>query len=139
MLGKDPVMSLLARALDGEALRQRVIAHNIANLNTPGFGRSRVDFQSFMQAALNGSAGLPMGTAGRLKQTDPRHLAGRAGEGAEPGVAVVRGTSQRADGNNVDLDREMVELVDNAFGYRAVSQFWSSKHGIYSQVIRGGR
>lgn len=132
MIGKDPVMSLLARALDTEALRQRVIAHNIANLNTPGFKRSRVDFQSFMQAALDGSAG-------RLKQTDPRHLAGRAGDVAGPGVEIVRGTSQRADGNNVDLDREMVELVDNAFGYRAVSQFWSGKHGIYAHVIRGGR
>ncbi len=132
MLGKDPVMSLLARALDGEAVRQRVIAHNIANLNTPGFKRSRVDFQAFMQAALDDSAV-------RMNRTDPRHLAGRAGDENGPHVEIVRGTSQRADGNNVDLEREMVELVDNVLGYRAIGQFWSSKYGIYSQVIRGGR
>jgi flagellar basal-body rod protein FlgB len=131
MLGKDPVMALLARALDGEALRQRVIADNIANLNTPGFKRSEVDFQTFMKAALEGSPGP-------LKRTDVRHLPARSGSGAEA-VRQVRETSMRADGNNVDLDREMIALIENALGYRAVSQFWTSKFNIYSQVIRGGR
>jgi flagellar basal-body rod protein FlgB len=132
VLGKDPVMSLLARALDGEALRQRVIANNIANLNTPGFKRLRVDFQAFMKAAGAGSAGP-------LKRTDVRHLPGRFENGGQPGVEQVRETAVRADGNNVDLDREMIELVENALGYRAVSQFWTSKFKVYAQVIRGGR
>ncbi|MBE0465960.1 MAG: flagellar basal body rod protein FlgB [Candidatus Desulforudis sp.] len=131
MINKDPIMTMLTRALDAEALRQRVIADNIANLNTPGFKRSQVDFRAFMDAALSGAPGC-------LKQTDPRHLPGRTGGGARPHVEQVA-TSHRADGNNVDLDREMIELVENALGYQAVSQFWTSKFGIYSQVIKGGR
>ena len=131
MLGKDPVMALLARALDGQALRQRVIADNIANLNTPGFKRSELDFRAFMRAAEENAAG-------RLRRTDVRHLPARSGSAADA-VRPVRETAMRADGNNVDLDREMIALVENALGYRAVGQFWTSKFNIYAQAIRGGR
>lgn len=133
VLGKDPVTALLTRALDAEALRQRVIANNIANLNTPGFKRSRVNFQAFMEAATQADA------SGHLKRTDPRHIPGRPGGGGPPGVEQVRETSQRADGNNVDLDREMLEMVENVLAFQTISQLRSKKSGIMSLVIRGGR
>jgi flagellar basal-body rod protein FlgB len=133
VLGKDPVMASLTRALDAEALRQRVIANNIANLNTPGFKRSRVNFQAFMDAAVQADA------SGHLKRTDARHIPGRLGGGGPPGVEQVRETSQRADSNNVDLDREMLEMVENVLAFQTISQLRSKKSGIYSLVIRGGR
>lgn len=131
MLPKDPIMTLLARAMDAEALRQRVIANNIANLNTPGFKRSRVDFQALLSAA-QGEPSTP------LKQTDKRHFPG-VGGGAVPGVEQVNETSMRADGNNVDLEREMIELVENALNYQAIVQLRSIKSNIRNYVIRSGR
>ena len=48
----DPVAAALGSALDGLALRQRVIADNIANMDTPGFIASTVDFEGSLRAAL---------------------------------------------------------------------------------------
>ena len=48
----DPVSSVLHSALDGLALRQRVIADNIANVDTPEFRATSVDFESSLRSAI---------------------------------------------------------------------------------------
>jgi len=43
-------VELLEKMLDYSALRQRIIANNIANVNTPGFRQSEVDIQALVAA-----------------------------------------------------------------------------------------
>jgi flagellar basal-body rod protein FlgB len=54
----DPGFDLLKSVMDAAALRQRVFAHNLANLNTPGFRRMEVRFEEELRRSLE-SGGAP--------------------------------------------------------------------------------
>ncbi len=136
----DQTMGVLSNALRATDLEHQVIAHNLANVDTPGFKRSEVVFQSTLAAALKaqaeGSDQLPG------MRTNPAHLP--IGEVASPadvqGQAVVRAeTSLRADGNNVDIDAEMTRLSENTVLYQALSQLVKMKLGQLRSAIREGR
>jgi len=122
------VVQTLTAALDTAALRQRTIAHNIANLNTPGFKRYQVSFPQALQKAQ----GLP------LRRTDLRHLPAAAAAG-QPLVTRDESTGMRADGNNVDIDREMVELAQNGLDYQFAARQVSGRLAMLSYVINEGR
>lgn len=96
----------LSSALDGLALRQRAIANNIANVNTPGYQAKRVVFEAALaQSVRDGD--------GSVRATTPRSL--------EP---------TRLNGNNVNLDTETLSNVDTVLRYqfaaRAVEGEFSS-------------
>ncbi len=127
----NPVMVALKKGLDAGALRQRVISNNIANINTPNFKKSSVAFESLLKTALGEG---PV----KLQTTDPRHFAG-ASTLAEvrPEVKVIRTTSMRADGNNVDIDEEMTNLAANDIQFQAAAREISERIALLSYVITG--
>lgn len=93
---------ILTKALDAYTLRQRAIADNIANSETPGFRRREVRFEEELRRAL--------GEGIRGRRTDPRHIPiGR------PKVEEVRPRLVRA--NDVDVELEMVRLTKNYLKY----------------------
>jgi flagellar basal-body rod protein FlgB len=103
----DVTQLALERALQGAGLRQQALSNNLANVNTPGFKRSDVDFHSSLAAALAG--GEPaVASASFALQTDSA-------------------TSMRADGNNVDVDQEMASLTENASEYQALAAVAKSR------------
>ncbi|SMB93961.1 flagellar basal-body rod protein FlgB [Thermanaeromonas toyohensis ToBE] len=122
----------LRKVLEAAALRQRVIAHNLANANTPGFKRYYVTFEESLRRALRGEQGLT------LYRTHPRHLPG-SGPEVEPRVEQDRFTAMRRDGNNVDIEREMVELVMNSLNYNLAVQQLNGRLGMWRYVINEGR
>ncbi len=92
----DDVASVTMRsALDGLATRQRVIADNIANVQTPGFRAGRVSFEASLRQASDAGdpAGASIATARSLEPT-------------------------RLDGNNVNLDTETLNSVDTNLRYQ---------------------
>lgn len=126
---------ILAKQLDASALRQQVIADNIANVNTPGFKKSAVNFQQQLRAALEGNS---MG----MKATSKRHLAGIYPDklaALKPEVIKTEGTSMKAGQNNVDLDEEMVNLAANTLMYQFAARVKSDRSNSLSYVIKGGR
>lgn len=129
MLFNDPVLEGLAAKLDVASLRQKVTANNIANLNTPGFKRSYVSFGGELERAKRS---LP------LERTAPGHAAGSSRE-ALPSVEKESHTSRRADGNNVDLDREMVDMVTNQLRYNTLTQEIAGRYASWRYVINEGR
>ncbi|MBR0683097.1 flagellar biosynthesis protein FlgB [Roseomonas eburnea] len=83
--------------------RQRVLAQNVANADTPGYRPS--DLQPFAQSLV---AAAP---AAALRQTSPQHLAGNGG--ADPRARPERRLADRSmDGNGVALDREAMRIAD---------------------------
>lgn len=130
----SPVEQVLERALAASALRHKVIANNIANVNTPGFKKSRVRFEDELQQALDGSR-IP------LAATDPRHLPGRhAASIPTPQTVPVTGTTMRRDGNNVDIDQEMALMAENNIYYSALAQQMANYFsGIKTAINGGGR
>jgi flagellar basal-body rod protein FlgB len=100
---------LLQKGLDAAQLRHDVIANNIANIDTPGFKQSNVEFESYMKEALGGGGF-------EAKRTRPEHIT-FDGEEAAPKVVVDDSTTMRMDGNNVDIDKQMADMAKNSIWY----------------------
>lgn len=124
------VFNVLEKSLDASSQRQRVISNNVANVDTPNFKRSDVDFQKVLGQAL----GEP-GEALALKVTSPMHIPG-ADSAAQSGVVTDQSSTFRTDGNNVDIDREMANVAENGLYYNSVTQAVSSQLGLLRMVIQ---
>ena len=105
----------LERALTGASLRQEAIASNIANVNTPGYRRQDVDFQSTLQAAWS-------------KGSD-------AVETMQPAIAVDQSSQVRADGSSVDIDVEAAAQAKNGLQYEAIAQVMKSRVAILRSAM----
>lgn len=112
----DPVAATLTGALDGLALRQRVAADNIANLDTPGFIASEVDFESSLRAALvDGSV------------VENVAVPSVAASSAAPGP----------DGNNVDLATETMSAMQATFKYQLLTRAVGDRASLVTTAIGG--
>ncbi len=132
-LFSDPVLMALGKQLDSASLSQRVIANNVANVNTPGFKKSFVSFQEQLKAAL-GKQEIVMLT------TNPRHMGGAPSmENVAPSVVQEKDSTMRYDENNVDIDQEMVNLAANSLLYDTSSLILTNKFNGLVNVIQGGR
>lgn len=132
-----PTVRTMENALNAATMRQRVIANNIANAETPGFKAERVEFEKFLQEALNPA---PTHFVGR--RTDPRHLE----IGPQPELpAVTAGlykdttTWGKNNGNNVDVEYEMSKMAENQIWYNALVQGVSGTFTKLREVIKEGR
>lgn len=128
----DGVIGVLTRALSASSLRQGVIAHNLANFNTPGFKRYTVRFEDEVGRALERN---PV----TLDRTHHYHLGIERSDAAAPSVEIDRSTLRRIDGNNVDLESEMIELVTNQLRYNAYVQQINNRFSQWRYVIYEGR
>lgn len=107
---------MLRKGLNASWLRNEVINNNIANVDTPGFKASHVRFEDLMEEAAGAENKLP------LTVTNERHIPGRGGgdiRDVEPEIFRDETTTARLDGNNVNIDNEMVELAKNSINYYA--------------------
>lgn len=127
----SPQESVLEQALGAAALRHRVIANNIANVNTPGFKKSDVVFEEKLAEAMTGKRA-------NMSRTHAKHLTGRQGDAFSPSVVTDANTSLRTDGNNVDIDAEMANVAKNTIYYNAVAQQLGGYFSNLKSAIRGG-
>ncbi len=119
----------LKRALDVSHVRNRVIAENIANSETPGFKGSSVDFQRAMVDA-NSSAGLNMSKTSNMNIST---------KGSNRAVKIDKSdSSPRADGNNVDQNMEMTRLSENAIVYNTAAELLNRKLKLLKFAIEEG-
>jgi flagellar basal-body rod protein FlgB len=128
-------LKLREKALDAAWLRNEVIAHNIANVDTPGFKKSTVEFEEHLENALGNSSFKGF-------TTDSRHI--RIGSGDVNNVKIrvkknYRNLSTRLDGNNVDIDSEMASLAKNNIRYSTLVQSISNGYQRLMSVISEGR
>lgn len=127
------------QALALRAERQRLIASNIANADTPGYQAREIDFAKTLQE-MTGAAG---GGGAALAGTDTRHLA--TGGGARGGSAALRESQMlyaapsqtNLDANTVDMDRERASFADNAVKYQATLQFINGGLRSMLEAIKG--
>ncbi|NMC54092.1 MAG: flagellar basal body rod protein FlgB [Chloroflexi bacterium] len=118
----DPAMQSAKMALDGLALRNQIISRNLANVDTPGYKAQSVDFESVIRRAIDRETGLSMDA------TQTGHIGKSSGSAASATLIRARaGGSTRADGNNVDVDNELIEMSETGIRYEAVSQQVSKK------------
>jgi flagellar basal-body rod protein FlgB len=106
------------QALSLRAERQRVIASNIANADTPGYVAREMDFT---QALREATGELPV--AGRLDATQPGHMQPLAGARSPAGLRYATAAQTNLDSNSVDMDRERASFADNSVKYEATLRF----------------
>jgi len=126
------------KALVLRAERQRVIASNIANADTPGYVARDLNFRDAM-ASATGSGGLPSASLNSAP-ANARHIplsstTGELGSGTALGYAVQ--TQPSMDGNSVDLDRERSSFVDNAVRYESTLRFINGHSKTILSAIQG--
>ena len=105
-------INVLDRAADVSWTRESLITNNLANVNTPGYKRQDINFESVLRKALGSSKYVPLDT--KINEMNMDELT--------PMVYTDHGNySYRLDGNNVDIDTENVELASEQIRYEALT------------------
>lgn len=108
---------LMRQMMSAAQLRHQVVSHNLANVNTPGYHRKDVDFEEQLGAMLRAGS----------QTTDL----------LTPRIFEEEGLPERADGNNVDVDREIGQLNKNSLLYQTWSQILASRVSMMRSAIDG--
>jgi flagellar basal-body rod protein FlgB len=133
------MLNQLTNALEvhGQALslrseRQRLIASNIANADTPGYVARDFSFAQALREATG--KGAPAGT---LASTQAGHLPGSTGARREPQLLYATPSQTNLDRNTVDMDRERANFADNAVKYEATLRFINGNVRTMLDAIKG--
>jgi len=110
----DVATRALGRALDGLDARQGAIASNVANVETPGYQARIVRFEDDLRRAMNN--GDPMSSTIEIDRS----------------VAATR-----LNGNNVNLDMELMESSQTVLAQRLITQSLASKYSMLRTAIQG--
>lgn len=107
---------LLSKLVDITVLRHKVLSQNVANVNTPGYRKLSVSFDETLAARLDrqGGKGLHEQSATIFEDDS---------------------TPDRFDGNNVDIDREMMRLNKNSLLNNTLLQIVSTKTAMMRRAI----
>ncbi len=123
---------LIQAALGGLALRQRVVADNVANASTPGFKASEVHFEDALRQAMRPSGSMELSGV-------PNGLQPITTANATPEVSVMNNAGIHSSGNSVDIDEQMLTLAESNLTYNALAQIMSERMRSIRTVISGGR
>jgi len=107
----QPIAGQLERYIDLLSARQKLVASNVANADTPGYRTQDIDFQSEFVNAMGGP----------------------------PRVSEVNDLPVKNDGNNVSLDREARLLAENALRFQVASQLMKSQIRAVRSAISEGK
>lgn len=108
----DPIANRIEHYMDLLSRRQKLVASNIANADTPGYHTRDIDFQFEYMSLVKGDA---------------------------PQVIEPQDLPTRQDGNNVNLDREARMLAENALRFSLASQLMRSQIRTVRSAIQDGR
>ena len=119
----------LKQALDVYASRHKVVADNIANVETTGYKASEYRFEQYLAGATSQLQGA---------RTNANHLQlGRSDLDTVQGD-IARTDSDHDNGvNNVNIDMEMTDLATNDLSYRLATRLLSMKYQVLRSAIRG--
>ncbi|HOX27682.1 MAG TPA: flagellar basal body rod protein FlgB [bacterium] len=123
------------KGLDTSTVRQKVYANNIANVDTPHYKRSEVNFEDAFKMAI---AKAPKRLSGF--RTDYGHIPINPPtdiNSVKPTIWRENDTYTRADDNNVDMDVEMAEVAKNEVMFNALVEVLSKKMAGLKNAITG--
>lgn len=114
--------SALRETLDGLSARQKAVANNIANVETPGYKRSYVSFEAELKRVME--RGKPHEVIANLKTLEPA----RQTDTFSP---------SRPDGNNVNIDAEIADLAKTSLHYDASLTLMKLRGSIIRAAVEG--
>lgn len=118
-------INVLNKAASASWKRNEVIANNIANVDTPGYKRKDVQFETFLMSALTGDSSLDKRVSNiRLDSLNPQVY------------TDYSNLSYRLDGNNVDIDTESANLAENQIRYYALMDSMTQEFNRLKMVLQ---
>ena len=106
-------INVLDKAADASWKRETLLANNIANVDTPGYKRQDIDFQSVLKNELSNYKYMNLDQKMEAVRLDKLNASVYTDHGHY---------SYRLDGNNVDIDTEQEELASEQIKYQALTQ-----------------
>ncbi|MDQ7062621.1 MAG: flagellar basal body rod protein FlgB [candidate division KSB1 bacterium] len=131
-LFKHTKIPLLSKSLRASAIRQRVIANNIANSTTLGYRRLDVRFEEDLQKALRRKK-----IDGSMSHQKHIPVGGPSVSRIEPKVYRIDDATNPSGVNNVDIEFEMAQLAKNQMLYIAAAKFAAGNFAKIKMAIRG--
>jgi len=122
MLFSDRAPKVLRKSLDFQSQRHLLISSNISNLDTPGYKAKDIDFKSQLVEVMGKGSDLKMATT-NSKHMGPSMMALK---GLQP-VPFVLPDAAKSNGNNVNIDKEMMKLAENQIDFNATVQLMSKR------------
>ena len=130
-------LNYLPRAMTAATIRQEVTANNIANVNTPNYRKSVVNFEDLLAREIYGEE--PNGKLNMFRTHD-KHLPFKPLKfHAEPTINQDNSTIMRVDDNNVDIDIEMATLAKNQLYYNAIATQFGGHVSKLKNAITSGQ
>ncbi|MCE5314770.1 MAG: flagellar basal body rod protein FlgB [Armatimonadota bacterium] len=120
----DITSTVLSKTLDAAAARQKAIANNIANVETPGYKRSYVNFETELK---------------RIIETKSGHKLRQGVRDLEPVRQTDVISECKPDGNNVNIDAEIADLAKTQGQHRAATTLLENKISLLRTAINGGK
>jgi flagellar basal-body rod protein FlgB len=109
MSNTNNIIGLLEAGIKAESLRQRTIANNVANLETPGYRSLNVKFEKLLAKALQSQQGLD-------------------GDEVEAEVYRANETPLKPNGNDVSLEAEVGKMIKNSLRHKAYIRLLGKKY-----------
>lgn len=132
MIGDSITSAILQRALDGSWQKQRAIANNVANHETPGYKAIKVDFEKSLEKEIKKlENGIP--TKEKIAEGID------ALKSSEIKVFSDYSISNRADGNNVDMELENIEMAKTQIQYQYLTRSMTDMFARLRYAISEGK
>jgi flagellar basal-body rod protein FlgB len=130
----DRTVGILGRTLQYRVGNQRVIAGNLANIDTPGFRPKKLEFDEELRKAVEKDQV-------HLTRTDGKHLPGLQELSTEGEQSLELQTEPESTGGDhaLDIDTEMAKMAKNNLLYEATVKMLSKKFSLLREAIEGGR
>lgn len=127
-----PVLQALKGKLRFHEARQKVLAENVANAETPGYSARDIKAPDFFRVAVEGSGEGGVATA----VTSPMHIAAPAiGNGTPYRTQKVDGYEVTPDGNAVSLEDQMMKVTSNQMDYQTVTSLYQRSLGLLKTAV----
>ncbi len=105
----NSIMALIEAGIKAEGLRQKAIANNVANLETPGYRRIDVKFEEVLAKSLESSGGVDL-------------------DEIEPQAYQPKKTHVKSNGNDVSLENEVGAMIKNSLRYKTYIQLLKKRY-----------
>ena len=129
-----PILSMLRTRMQWAQERQRVLAENIANADTPKFRAldlAPLKFDTQQQSPGSG----PPPTSVSLVRTESGHIAGIGQDDSPFRSKDEAGYEVRPTGNSVNLEQEMMKVAANQMDYQAVTALYTRSLGLLKTAL----
>ena len=127
-----PVLQALKGKLRFHETRQKVLAENVANAETPGYRARDIKAPDFFRMAVEGEGNDGVSTV----LTNPMHIAGPLIDNNAPfRPEKVGGYEVTPDGNAVSLEDQMMKVTSNQMDYQTVTSLYQRSIGLLKTAV----